>query len=59
MAKAADENSGEFQRGWNVAIRAAREWHKGRATRRWFNRGARGSRKPWSARRRFIGIQPK
>lgn len=31
MAKAADENSGEFQRGWDAAIRAAREWHEGRA----------------------------
>ena len=31
MATAADENSVEFQRGWDAAILAARHWHEGKA----------------------------
>jgi hypothetical protein len=31
MATAADENSAEFQRGWDAAILAARHWHEGKA----------------------------
>jgi hypothetical protein len=31
MAKAADENSADYQRGWNAALRAARDWHEGKA----------------------------
>ena len=31
MVKAAGENSAEFQRGWDAAILAARDWHEGRA----------------------------
>jgi hypothetical protein len=31
MATATDENSAEFQRGWDAAILAARHWHEGKA----------------------------
>jgi hypothetical protein len=31
MATAANKDSAEFQRGWDAAIRAAREWHEGKA----------------------------
>jgi hypothetical protein len=31
MATAADEDSGEFQRGWDAAILAARHWHEAKA----------------------------
>jgi hypothetical protein len=31
MAKEADETSVEFQRGWDAAILAARQWHEGKA----------------------------
>jgi hypothetical protein len=31
MATAADENSAEFQRGWDAAILAACRWHEGKA----------------------------
>jgi hypothetical protein len=31
MAEASDENSAEFQRGWDAAILAARDWHEGKA----------------------------
>ena len=31
MTTAADEHSVEFQRGWDAAILAARQWHEGKA----------------------------
>jgi hypothetical protein len=31
MAKATDENSAEFQRGWDAALLAARDWHAAKA----------------------------
>ncbi|MSP00749.1 MAG: hypothetical protein EXR07_06835 [Acetobacteraceae bacterium] len=31
MAKATGEKSPEFQLGWDAAIRAARDWHEGKA----------------------------
>jgi hypothetical protein len=31
MAPPADEQSTEFQRGWNAALLAARAWHEGQA----------------------------
>lgn len=32
MAPAADDNSAEFQRGWDAAILAARDWHEAKAS---------------------------
>ncbi|MGD0104081.1 MAG: hypothetical protein ABSC06_08600 [Rhodopila sp.] len=31
MAEATNENSAEFQRGWDAAIVAARSWHEAKA----------------------------
>jgi hypothetical protein len=31
MAKATDENSAEFQRGWDAALLAAQDWHAAKA----------------------------
>ncbi len=31
MATAADENSAEFQRGWDAALLAVRLWHEAKA----------------------------
>jgi hypothetical protein len=31
MATTADQNSAEFQRGWDAAILAARNWHEAKA----------------------------
>ncbi|MEA2741762.1 MAG: hypothetical protein QOG25_133 [Acetobacteraceae bacterium] len=31
MAKATDEKSSEFQRGWNAALLAASSWHEAKA----------------------------
>jgi hypothetical protein len=31
MAKASRENGAEFQRGWDAAILAARDWHEAKA----------------------------
>jgi hypothetical protein len=31
MATPTDENSAEFQRGWDAALLAARYWHEGKA----------------------------
>ena len=31
MAKAPDESSTEFQRGWDAAILAVRDWHEAKA----------------------------
>lgn len=31
MADATDDNSAEFQRGWDAALLAARSWHEGKA----------------------------
>jgi hypothetical protein len=31
MAKKADENSSEFQRGWNAALLAVSSWHEAKA----------------------------
>ena len=31
MASATDETSGEFRRGWDAALLAAREWHEAKA----------------------------
>lgn len=31
MATTTDQNSAEFQRGWDAAILAARSWHEARA----------------------------
>jgi hypothetical protein len=31
MADATDEKSAEFQRGWDAALRAARDWHESKA----------------------------
>jgi hypothetical protein len=31
MAKPEDENSAQFRRGWDAALRAARDWHEGKA----------------------------
>ncbi len=32
MAKPADRNNQDFQRGWNAAILAAKAWHEGKAS---------------------------
>jgi hypothetical protein len=31
MADATDDNSSEFQRGWDAALQAARSWHEAKA----------------------------
>jgi len=31
MATTTDQNNAEFQRGWDAAIRAARDWHESKA----------------------------